>query len=109
MDAPEELRLTLAQAFMEAWWANSLHAPVDWDRMTAAPCRRELSNVLAHAARQAYLDGIDAVLAVPAVADALARDAKVAEWVKANDCDPWKLGERVGHLHNPALWIEKTP
>lgn len=96
MDAPEELRLTLAQAFMEAWWANSLHAPVDWDRMTAA-------------ARQAYLDGIDAVLAVPAVADALARDAKVAEWVKANDCDPWKLGERVGHLHNPALWIEKTP
>ena len=74
MDAPDELVEAVAQAFMEAWWANSLHAPTDWDRMSAH-------------ARQAYLDGARAVLSMPALAEVIARDAKVREIVdeaKAN-------------------------
>ena len=72
MDAPDEMVEAVAQAFMEAWWANSLHAPTDWDRMSAH-------------ARQAYLDGARAVLSVPALAEVIARDAKVREIVATLD------------------------
>ena len=80
MDAPDELVEAVAQAFMEAWWANSLHAPTDWDRMSAH-------------ARQAYLDGARAVLSMPALAEVIARDAKVREIAQR---------ERLRRANNPA-------